>query len=249
MSLTSDIATLVVRYEALAAVFDGKKAAIDAAVVAALAAAPAMTRTFWVNQVSGDDNNAGTAAAPLASISAAVTRTPFSGRCVVNLQSDYHCATNIAVDGRELYLRSADATLRNLTFAPWVWNFDGTDRRALYGFDLAGFSGIDISGLTVTIPALGAYSGYTTSTRAQPFRVQSSSDGRVVTLAIRYSTVYIPETPFGQIFDPNGVGGIRWNSNTLTGASYLGKLVVGATATAGTAVSGLPNLLSNLTQV
>ncbi|MBP1862129.1 hypothetical protein [Rhizobium herbae] len=59
MSLTSDIATLVGRADALINIFDAKKAAIDAAVAAAIATLPEMSRTYYVDQVAGNNANSG----------------------------------------------------------------------------------------------------------------------------------------------------------------------------------------------
>lgn len=76
--LLADIGTLI-------ATFNGKKAEIDAAVLAAKTAILDNTKTFYVDPVSGLDTNAGTQAAPFASLKKACDSVPVSGVGTIKL--------------------------------------------------------------------------------------------------------------------------------------------------------------------
>lgn len=98
MSLTTDIATMVARYEALAAVFDGKKNEINAAVNAAVAALPGMARTYFVDAVNGNDANSGlTEAAALQTINRAFTLAGPGRDIEIKLMSDYVMTSVIGI--------------------------------------------------------------------------------------------------------------------------------------------------------
>lgn len=76
--LLADIGTLI-------ATINGKQAEIDAAVLAAKTAILDNTKTFWVDPVAGLDTNAGTQAAPFATIKKACDSVPVSGVGTINL--------------------------------------------------------------------------------------------------------------------------------------------------------------------
>lgn len=97
MSLESQIADLVTTTNGLITAFNSKKASIDSAVAAAIAAVPETAKTFYVDQVAGLDTNPGTLAAPLQTINKAIAMTPSSGSCTVQLLSDYEWGSSIAV--------------------------------------------------------------------------------------------------------------------------------------------------------
>ena len=93
MSLESGIADLTTATNNLITYFNGKKTAIDVAVAAAIAAVPDTSRTWYVDQTSGLDTNAGTQAAPFKSFEKAISSTPKSGFCLVLLVGDYELRT------------------------------------------------------------------------------------------------------------------------------------------------------------
>ena len=72
-----------------ASAYNSKKGQIDAAVNAAVAAIPQTKKTFYVNQLTGNNANSGTLAEPLATLRQAFARTPWGGQCNVILTSDY----------------------------------------------------------------------------------------------------------------------------------------------------------------
>jgi len=79
MSLEQQIAVLANEAAALNQTFQNKKAEIDAAVAAAVAAAPSLYRTYYVDAVNGDDANEGTQAAPFATVKKACGAVPAGG--------------------------------------------------------------------------------------------------------------------------------------------------------------------------
>jgi len=79
MSLESEIAALVTASNALTGEVSAKMAGIDAAVAAAIAAIPDLRRSVYVDAVTGDDNNPGTAALPVRTVGMASERVPVGG--------------------------------------------------------------------------------------------------------------------------------------------------------------------------
>lgn len=118
MSLETDVANLVTKTTALLDYFGSKKAGIEAAVSAAIAAIPTGNRTWFVNQLTGLDTNDGnTAAKPFKTIDKALASTPVGGICIAQLQADYVMSDSITVQGRVLFLQSdvTDTVQRKLT--------------------------------------------------------------------------------------------------------------------------------------
>lgn len=95
MSLESQIGELVAKSDALITYFNGKKAGIETALAAAIAAAPDTSRSWYVDQVNGLDTNAGTQAAPFKTINRAIAVTPPSGVCTAYIVGDYELTAGI----------------------------------------------------------------------------------------------------------------------------------------------------------
>lgn len=72
MSLTTDIAAVVSRANALIDKFDAKEAAINAAIAAALLTIPQATRVVYLDAINGNDANEGTLAAPIQTFTRAI---------------------------------------------------------------------------------------------------------------------------------------------------------------------------------
>lgn len=104
MSLESGIAELTTATNNLITYFNGKKAAIDVAVAAAIAAVPDTARTWYVDQINGLDTNAGTLAAPFKTFGKAITSTPASGFCMIYLTNDYDMATGVGTGVGTVYI-------------------------------------------------------------------------------------------------------------------------------------------------
>ena len=118
MSLESNIGDLVTATNALLAAVSSKMADINGAVAKAIAAVPANKRTWYINQQTGLDTNDGSAAAPLKTLSQAISNTPHGGYVLALLQADYTMTADIRLEGRNLEFRTDTlGTKRSLRLA------------------------------------------------------------------------------------------------------------------------------------
>lgn len=105
MSLETEVAGLASVCNKLVDTVNGRMAGINAAVAAAVAAAPVMVRGYWVDPQLGDDaNGTGTEASPFKTMQRAVDATPDCGRVTVWLAKDYVLDKSINTNGRQLVI-------------------------------------------------------------------------------------------------------------------------------------------------
>ena len=95
MSLEQTIADLVVASNNLTGAVNSKMNEIDQKVDEATASVPDAVRklssqSFFVDQVSGDDANDGSASSPIKSVNEAARRTPSMAKCEAILLNDYN---------------------------------------------------------------------------------------------------------------------------------------------------------------
>ncbi|MEE1888497.1 hypothetical protein [Pseudomonas carassii] len=147
MSLETEIANLTSKTTALIDYFNSKKTGIEAALSAAVAAAPAIARNFFVDCVAGDDAAVGTKAAPFKSLARALAATPVGGICDVTLLRDYVHTHQIALVSRQLRIRGNDKKLILEDFIN-----PGDDLRYMAGFQQIGNSTLELTDLTVVLP-------------------------------------------------------------------------------------------------
>jgi len=79
-----------------------------------------MNRTFYVDQINGDDNNPGTADAPLKTLNRAVELTPTGGFSKINVIGDYLIAGEtefVIIEGKTIKI-ILQGTLR---IKPWIY--------------------------------------------------------------------------------------------------------------------------------
>lgn len=76
---------LINEVNALVTTFRDKDKAITSALTAAVAAAPTLERTFYVDAVTGNDNSEGTQAAPFKTLKKAVPAIPYGGGGIIYL--------------------------------------------------------------------------------------------------------------------------------------------------------------------
>ncbi|WP_085720029.1 hypothetical protein [Pseudomonas sp. B22(2017)] len=152
MSLETEIAALTSTGKALIDTFNGKKAGIDSALAAAVAAAPAISRTFYIDQVAGDDAAAGTQAAPLKTLGQAIANTPGGGVLDAVLLSDYAHETTSIITSRRVTIRgdSGASNTRKLILKDFPVAGAGTKR--LGSFQIARSSSLDFADLTLVLP-------------------------------------------------------------------------------------------------
>ncbi|MDM9555664.1 hypothetical protein QU926_18755 [Pseudomonas asiatica] len=151
MSLETEISALTATAKSLIDYFTGKKTGIDQAVAAAVAAVPAMERNWYVNQVTGSDDNVGSAAAPFASIDKALNSTPVGGICNIRLQADYIHTKNSVVSVRNLNILS-DVTGTKRKFS-LTYQLDQLGAYFLTGFLASSSSSIGFLDVTQVMPS------------------------------------------------------------------------------------------------
>ena len=151
MSLESQIADLVSATTSLVTTFNGKKTSIDAAVAAAIAAVPNMVKTFYVDQIAGDDTSVGTQALPLKTIEKALSNTPSGGLCTVVLISDYTMNGTITTDKQMLHIKSLISTVKKKLNTPY---YVQDDIAKLPGITFATGGVVMLTDITLTLPSI-----------------------------------------------------------------------------------------------
>lgn len=159
MSLETEIAALSSKATALIDYFTGRKASIDSAVAAAVAAAPAISRTFYVNQLIGDDNAAGSSTAPFKTIDRAIASTPDGGLADIVLVEDYALATIVAIGRRRVMIRGDVSTSNTRKLLLNEFAAEGNTKR-FGGFQVLLAASLDFADLTVSLPdSVGGMAG------------------------------------------------------------------------------------------
>lgn len=241
MSLETQIADLVSATNSLIAVFNGKSAAIDARVSAAIAATPEMRRIWYVDQVAGLDTNAGTAAAPLKTIGKAIANTPTNGICNVLLLSDYTVDSQIDLNVGRLIVEGSGAR-RTITakyygdaVSAMLGAFRFTDPTGLIGFRnialvLAGLGGLPEPTSRRLASFIRSYTG-----AAVPTLVMVGFEGCIVTKAADFT---------GGLVGLAASGVSLSAYDTTFPSDFGGRYISGVNA--GTAAATLANVITNL---
>lgn len=247
MSLETDVANLVTQTNALLDYFKNRKAGIDSAVAAAIAAAPETVRTWYIDAVNGSDANAGTAAAPFKTLGKAVANTPAFGVCIANLLSDYVLDTNVAQTTTNLLVVGSGAVRKlSVKYYPVV-NADTSVTTYLGGFQLATqASCIEFRNLAIELPSIAGVAPAPTINRitglvrtngtgnVPPFLGVSLS-GCTVTMAVDFIGALVGST----------VSAISLLAiSTSFPSGFGGKYVMGIAS--GTAPKDTSNVLSNI---
>ncbi|MCO7538339.1 DUF1565 domain-containing protein, partial [Pseudomonas asiatica] len=152
MSLETAVADLTATGKALIDTFNGKAAGINAALAAAVAAAPAISRTFYIDQVAGDDTAAGTQTAPLKTLAQAIANTPSGGTLDAVLLSDYTHETTSAIANRRVMIRGETngSTVRKLILKDFAVAGAGTKRMG--SFQITRSASLDFADMTLVLP-------------------------------------------------------------------------------------------------
>lgn len=117
MGLDTDIGNLIASSDDLIQTFNNKKTEIDSALQNALATLPETMKTFFIDQVNGDDTNSGTENSPLLSIGEALKRTAWNHSCDIKLMSDYHISRLYSNTPGGVLISSHDESQKVITFA------------------------------------------------------------------------------------------------------------------------------------
>jgi len=248
MSLESQLAELVAVNSKLVDYFNNKKAGIDTAVAAAIAAVPETIRNWYVDQVNGSDANAGTLIAPFRTIGKAIASTPNFGLCNVRLLSDYVINESISVTCSNVFV-VGEGAIR--TLSPKYFqtpNADGvTYSTALGSFLLTNpATNIEFRNVNVALPSSSGVNPAPVFNRLTGF-IRTNSTGNVPPfLGVALAAVQITmAVDFVGALIGSTVSAISLSAISTTFPSgFAGKYVMGVAA--GAAPKDTPNVLSNL---
>lgn len=218
---------LIASNTALQASYDGKKADIDASVSAAIAAIPNNFKVFYVDQLTGDDDNPGTLAEPLASIDRAIILTPVGGICDARLMSDYTHGTRIELNRKTLRIQGHLAVRE---FRPqWIVIDSEVEYMAQFMPRLG--SSLEMLNLDVYLPADPAQTFRYTHMRGF-FTGASSEMQAVITARFRDCAFYLNGSTVGSFFGtPEAYVFARFQGTTSFSGDFAGRLIEGVGGT------------------
>jgi hypothetical protein len=239
MSLESQIAELVIVNNKLAEYFNTKKAAIDAAVSAAVAAAPAIFREFYVDPELGLDTNLGTKASPFRTIQRAVDSTPKGGRCEAWLMNHYVLDSHVRHEGREVAVRGEIGAGTRLVINEFLRDGDPLPRMGSFWQSYG--SSLDLSNLTLSLPAsaagdLSAYNALTFSS--------GSTAPNILQLRLHNIAFELRGTFRGRILGPDSPMVALGLTGTTLPSALAGRIVTNVAA--GTESKTLPHVITNV---
>lgn len=151
MSLETEIAGLSSKVTSLIDYVTSFKTSSAKAIADAVAAAPAISRTFYVNQLIGDDNALGNSDSPLKTIARAIAATPNGGLADIILVEDYTLAESLVVGGRRVMVRgeTENSNTRKLILNEFLVS-NGMKRFG--GFQANRTGSVDLADMTVSLP-------------------------------------------------------------------------------------------------
>lgn len=241
MSLESDVANLVTQTNALLDYFKTRKAGIDQAVATAIAAVPNLERTWYVNQQTGDDTAAGTAAAPLKTIDKAVANTPAGGSCLIRLQADYLHSTAIVAAQRVVNIMTdTTGVKRKLTL---TYQTDGTSAY-LSGIGLPSWGSLGLRDVTLVLPSPAGIVPPPSGSANSVIKTYSSSIVSMLALKLDSCDVQAPADFVGFLMPGSANGVVLEVISTSTPSGFAGRYVTGVAG--GAASNTLGNVVTNL---
>lgn len=243
MSLESTIADLVTKTTNLLDYFNNKKAAIDSAVAAAIAAVPANLKVFYVNQLTGVDTNVGSTTSPLKTLERALYNTPVGGVCRVYLQDDYNMSVNITVDGRFLSIYSDVTGVRRKLVPVYYLAAEGA-ATYLSGFAIINGGSVMVQDLVVQIPSAAGLAVAPTGFTCSIFKTNSNGGTPLVSVKMTQCEVIAPaDFPGALMGVPNSAVVFEVLAVTFP-VGFGGRYISGVPA--GTASNTLSNVLTNI---
>tara|TARA_B100000678_G_scaffold258338_2_gene237850 strand:+ start:114 stop:818 length:705 start_codon:yes stop_codon:yes gene_type:complete len=121
-TLAEQITEATDRMTDLADYYQAQRGLIDQAVADAIAVAPLTFKTFYVDQIDGDDANVGDAAAPLKTVEEADRRAQTHGALTIYLVGDYEFTKVEKLATSAIWLRAA---VPGSTTIRWAAEIDG----------------------------------------------------------------------------------------------------------------------------
>lgn len=216
--------------------------AMGAAYQAALAS---HDTTFYVDPVTGSDNNAGTSASPFATIGKAVSLTPPGGRCLALLKSNILLQHDVTVSCH-LTIGSADGVTKQLEFQKGTITVGATEYRKLAGFTLRDNNSLKFVNIRVVMPSDVGYSAFSGAYYGCPIRYETVLDQVMRSLVFYACEISMPAAPFGSALVANAAGPLALYASTLTMVDQpiAGRWLEGVAS--GTSAATLNYLRTNL---
>ncbi|EOG3619348.1 hypothetical protein ACK9U2_001183 [Pseudomonas putida] len=241
MSLESDVANLVTQTNALLTWFQARKTEIAAAVASAIAAVPEMSKIYYVNQLTGDDSNAGTATSPLKSIAKAVSNTPNAGLLTICLQTDYVHNSAGNFSQRQLNIVSdTGGTKRKL-----IIGYQQSDSATyLGGFTPLAFGAVGLREITLVLPSPAGMAVQPFTAANSLLRIAGSSVVGMISLKLDACEVQAPGDFVGALIPSAGSAAVFESVNTSYPSGFGGRYIMGVAS--GTASNTLSNVVTNL---
>ncbi|HGY2299755.1 TPA: hypothetical protein ACNV18_001481 [Pseudomonas putida] len=246
MSLESQLAELTQTCNKLVEYFNTKKAGIDAALAAAIAAAPAMSRTWYVDQVAGSDANAGTKDAPFKTFEKAANSTPATGVCNINLMGDYTFTTLVRSSCAFILVSGAEATVQPKIYLKYMDSGTSSGSTELAGFLLTGQSAnIGIRKADLAFPSTAGATKLTATLLCSFIRTnQRTNLPPMLGVSLEGLAVTMDATFYGALIG-NSTSSVCLNANEVTFPSGFGGKYI-STVAAGVDPKTLNNVLTNL---
>lgn len=246
MSLETEVAAFTGKATALLDYLTTFKTTAAKAIADAVAAAPEISRTFYVNQLTGDDNALGKIDSPLKTIDRAIAATPSGGVADIILVEDYTLASNPTVGSRRVMIRgeTESSNTRKLIANEFLV---ANGMKRFGGFQVNRAGTFDIGDLTLVLP--------------------DSANGLQVAMDSYYAFIFAGgsrQPGFMPIKFYNVVFALRGTfTGKIVGAGFPSLAVTASACTIPTALEGsliagisagkdpntIPNLLTNITKL
>lgn len=238
MSLEQSIATLTAQAGLLLdlpqTITDEALAQIQAVGADYQAILTSQSKLVYINQLTGLDTNAGTALAPMKTITAAVDLVPFGGVCYIRLMAGYDMSLHdsVRVMNRFVHITSDGSVRHSLSFNEYVSPLYTPTLRHLNGFILDGFAAITIQGLTLNWPQDALAGSGFAKTNTGLF---TSGNAKTTSVCIRNCDIFIPASSPFPLFNSTDMATLIWISNVMKAGSQAvnGLIHAAHTSTAG----------------
>lgn len=209
-----------------------------------------LTVTAYVNQATGDDANAGTVAAPLRSIEAALAKTPYAGRCFAILQGPYTFQSDLLVTNKWLSVASDSSVRHEVDFVRRLYTAVVPNTREVAGVRLLGDAHVLFYGLKLNVPALdGNWPTFTPTPKASLVSGHSSATPGRMMASFAYCDINIPAAPYCPLIGSVYPMSLFMTANVALVTALNGNVASGVTAAGGTSVATLPWLVSNMATI
>ncbi|AYG44323.1 hypothetical protein DV532_08425 [Pseudomonas sp. Leaf58] len=250
MSLESDVANLVTQTNSLLSYFQTRKAGIDAAVAAAIAAAPETSRSWYVDPVNGLDTNKGTQAEPFKTINKAIAVTPPSGVCTAYIMDDYDMPAGIgSLNSVLIMIGVAKNGVRPKLKPKYVTS---TDANSVTTTNMTGFNMylasnlISIRDMDIYLPSPAGLNPAPNNARAGSFFRGFSSVNvpTVFNVSLENVAVTMAADWFGNFIGVTSSSVVLATTNVSFPSGFAGRYV--SNVAAGALVKDLGHVMSNL---